>query len=242
MTTDSSRIIVAGLQVEVVRKAIKNVHLAVYPPNGRVRIAVPTRLSEDAVRLAVIGRLSWIRRRQRAFEGQPRETEREFVSGESHYVEGRRYRLRVVERDGPAAVRLRGGAALELTVSPKTSRAERAAVLERWYRARLRTLAATMFAKWEPIVGARPAHWGIRKMRTKWGSCLTQSGRIWINLELAKKPRACLEYIIVHELVHLLERCHNDRFRAHLDRCMPKWREVRDLLNSAPLAHDRWSY
>jgi predicted metal-dependent hydrolase len=230
------------MRVDVVRKDIKNVHLAVYPPKGRVRIAAPRRLSEDAIRLAIVTRLGWIRRQQRAFGEQDREGTREIVSGESHYIKGRRYRLNVVEREAPPTVAIRGTRKLNIFVRPGSSLKVRSAVLERWYRARLREQAADLFKKWEPLVGVRAAAWGIRRMRTRWGTCNTESSRIWINLELAKKPPVCLEYIIVHELVHLRERAHSDLFRALLDGLLPRWRSARDELNRAPLAHEEWTY
>jgi predicted metal-dependent hydrolase len=230
------------MRVDVVRKDIKNVHLAVYPPRGRVRIAAPRRLSEDAIRMAVVTRLGWIKRQQRVYEGQDRQSEREVVSGESHFVEGRRYRLRVTEQDTPAAVRVRSSRSLELVVRPGATREARAAVLDRWYRTRLRGHAAELIAKWQEIMGVEATAWGVRRMRTRWGTCQTESRRIWINLELAKKSRACLEYIIVHELVHLLERHHTDRFRALMDRFLPAWRSCRDELNRSPLAHEDWEY
>jgi predicted metal-dependent hydrolase len=230
------------MRVDVVRKDIKNVHLAVYPPRGRVRIAAPRRLSEDAIRMAVVTRLGWIKRQQRAYEGQDRQSEREVVSGESHFVEGRRYRLRVTEQDTPAAVRVRSSKSLELVVRPGTTREARAAVLDRWYRARLRGHAAKLIAKWQAIMGVHATAWGIRKMRTRWGTCQTESRRILINLELAKKSPACLEYIIVHELVHLLERHHTDRFRELMDRFLPNWQACRDELSRSPLAHEEWEY
>ncbi|MCL4222474.1 MAG: M48 family metallopeptidase [Phycisphaerales bacterium] len=232
----------SGMPVDVVRKDIKNVHLAVYPPGGRVRIAAPRRLSDDAIRLAVVTRLGWIRRQQLVYAGQERQSEREMVSGESHFVQGRRYRLRVIESEEKPHARIRSTRTLDLVVSPGSSRKVRASVLDRWYRARLREEAQTLIEKWQPIVGVRVARWGIRKMRTRWGSCHESNGHILLNLELAKKDRDCLEYIVVHELVHLLEREHNDRFRALMDRFMPAWRSHRDKLNKAPLANEHWQY
>jgi hypothetical protein len=230
------------MPVDVVRKDIKNVHLAVYPPAGRVRIAAPRRLSDDAIRLAVVTRLGWIRRQQQAYAGQERQSEREMVSGESHFVEGRRYRLKVIESNERPHVSIRGTRTLILVTAPGSSRDVRARVLDRWYRARLRQEAQTLIEKWQPIVGVRVSSWGIRKMRTRWGSCHESNGHILLNLELAKKNRECLEYIVVHELVHLLEREHNDRFRAFMDRFMPTWRLHRDKLNQAPLANEHWQY
>jgi predicted metal-dependent hydrolase len=242
VSTRAHEIDVNGLRVEVVRKAIKNVHLAVYPPNGRVRIAAPEHFDDEAVRLAVVSRLGWIRRKQENYVGQERQSAREFVTGESHYIQGRRYRLDVVEVVGQQSVAVRGGHTLELRARPSTSASEREQLLLRWYRRLLRGEVAELLAKWEPIVGVEVAEWGIKKMKTRWGTCNSDARRIWINLELAKKSPACLEYIVVHELVHLIERRHNDRFGELMDRLLPRWRVHRDELNRAPLAHEAWSY
>ena len=242
MSTESFEIRVRGLTVQVVRKDIKNLHLGVYPPNGRVRVAAPLRISNEAVRLAVIGKLGWIRRQQAGFKGQARQSDREMVSGESHYYLGRRYRLRLSEHNGPSRVFLPNRSTLELQVRKGSSAPKREQILWRWYRERLRELVPPLLAKWEPILGVHAAGFGIRRMKTKWGGCSADSRRIWINLELAKKPRQCLEYIVVHELVHLSERHHNDRFTASLDRHLPRWRHHRKLLNEVPLGYADWNY
>ena len=242
MNTERHEIRVSGLSVEIVRKAIKNLHLGVYPPNGRVRVAAPIAVSDDAVRLAVIGKLGWIKRQQAKFAVQPRQTKREMVSGESHYFLGRRYRLRVIEHDGPGRVVLRNRVTLELHVPRKSGAQGRERVLQRWYRERLRELVPSLLLKWEAILGVQAASWGIKRMKTKWGGCTVGARRIWLNLELAKKPVQCLEYLIVHELAHLIERHHNDRFVSLMDRHLPHWRLHRQELNSAPLGHDSWSY
>lgn len=228
--------------MEVVRKNIKHLHLGVYPPEGRVRVAAPTYVDDDAVRLAVVARLGWIRRRQAEFRRQDRQAQRRLVSGESHYVDGRRYRLAVVEHDGPPVVRLRNRRTMELRVRPNTDRDAREAVLQRWYRRRIRERLPALLAVWEPRVGVEVAEVRIRRMKTRWGTCNAGARRIWLNLELAKKPASCLEYIVVHEMVHLIERRHNDRFRALMDGIMPRWRACRDELNQAPLAHEEWTY
>jgi len=230
------------MEVEIVRKNIKNLHVAVYPPDGRVRVSAPLRLSDDDVRLAVVSRLSWIRRHQIGFRAQARQSMREMVTGESHYVEGRRYRLDVVEHNAPPTVRLRNNTILELCVRPGTNRDKREAILHQWYRARLKEQIATLVTKWEPIIGVSVSQWGIRKMKTRWGSCNTDARRIWLNLELAKKSLLCQEYIVVHEMVHLLERRHNDRFIALMDQFLPNWRHMREELNREPLAYEHWDY
>jgi len=228
--------------VEVVRKDIKNLHVGVYPPSGRVRVAAPLRLDDDAVRLAVISRLGWIRRRQAEFAEQDRQSQREFVTGESHYFLGRRYRLDLVEHDGPPSIHRVNNTAMELRVRPGTTPAKREALLQKWYRGRLRELLPPLLVKWERKVGVKVAEVRIKRMKTRWGSCNAAAGRIWLNLELAKKPSACLEYLLVHEMVHLIERHHTDRFRQYMDRSMPQWRLHRDELNRTPLSHETWSY
>lgn len=242
MATETRRFTVSGIAVEVVRKDIKNLHLGVYPPHGRVRVAVPRVVSDEAVRLAVIDKLAWIRRQKARFAQQPRQSEREMVNGESHYFLGRRYRLRVHEQDSPARVAVRGIASLDLFVRPGTDVGQREAVLQRWYREQLKALIPPLLEKWQPALGVPVAAWGIKKMKTKWGSCNVDARRIWFNLELAKKPPQCLEYIVVHELVHLQERHHNERFTALMDAALPNWRGLRDLLNQAPLGYESWDY
>lgn len=242
MSTERHRIEVRGLAVDVYRKAIKNLHVGVYPPDGRVRVAAPERMDEEAIRLAVVSRLGWIRRQQRTFQDQVRQSERQMVTGESHYFRGRRYNLDVIERDATPAVRLRNSRVMELAVRPGASRDKREQVLHGWYRQQLRSEVEALIERWAPRVGVQIPTWGIKKMKTKWGSCKTDAGRIWLNLELAKKPPGCVEYILVHELVHLLEWHHTDRFREIMDALMPNWRARRDELNSAPLAHEEWEY
>jgi predicted metal-dependent hydrolase len=228
--------------VQVVRKPIKNLHLGVYPPHGRVRVAAPLRVSDDAVRLAVVGKLGWIKRQRGRFEAQPRQSAREVVSGESHYVFGRRYRLRVVYAPGPAKVFLVGKATMELRVAQDASTEQRLLLLQNWYRQQLRERIKPLLEKWQKVLGVQLDGCGIKRMKTKWGSCNPEARRIWLNLELAKKPVQCLEYLIVHELAHLIERHHNDRFTALMDEHLPDWKARRALLNAQPLAHDTWGY
>lgn len=242
MNTSRYKVDVRGISVEVVRKEIKHLHVGVYPPHGRVRVAAPAHLDDEAVRLAVISRLGWIRRKQKAFEEQERQSQREIVTGESHYFQGRRYLLDVVEVAASPSVRLAGHATMELRVRPGSERQARELVLHRWYRQQLRKEIPPLLAKWEPRVGIAVAEVYIRKMKTLWGSCSAVARRIWLNLELAKKPPSCLEFIIVHEMIHFLERHHNDRFHERIDSLMPSWRQYRDELNRAPLAHEDWAY
>lgn len=240
MTTESRTLTVSGLRVAVVRKAIKNLHLGVYPPDGRVRVAAPLAVSDAAVRVAVIGKLRWIRRQREAFERQAREPARELVSGESHYFRGRRYRLEVVAASGPTTVTTRGHGTLVLHAHRGATLADREHVLHGWYRDRLRVLVQRLLDKWQPLLGVEVADWGIKKMKTKWGSCNARARRIWLNLELVKKPPACLEYVVVHELVHLLADNHGARFLALMDQRLPTWRRRRTELNAAPLGNEEW--
>ena len=242
MNTKKVEISVSGLAVQIVRKDIKNLHLGVYPPNGRVRVAAPLALSDDAVRLAIISRLGWIKRQRAKFEEQPRQSKREMVTGESHYFLGQRYRLRVVNHNGATIVVIRNKSTIELHVRQQITFEQRERLLQRWYRQQLKSLIPPLLGKWQNTLGVQVADWGIKKMKTKWGACSINPHRIWLNLELAKKPVQCLEYIVVHEMVHLLERYHNERFIALMEQHLPTWRVWREMLNHAPLAHENWSY
>lgn len=241
MNTESHWIIVNGMRIDVVRKPIKNLHLGVYPPNGRIRVAAPLRVSDEAVRLAVVSRLGWINRQTAKFVSQDRQSAREYVSGESHYYLGRRFRLRVVEGQGPRQVKVRSNT-LELHVPEDCDVTAREALFLKWQRTQLRTLAHPIIEKWSVAMGVAVAEWGIKRMKTRWGTCNVDALRVWLNLELIKKAPQCIEYIVVHELIHLLERHHNDRFIALMDGFLPKWRLLRDELNSAPLGHEDWQY
>lgn len=233
---------VNDLIVDVVRKDIKNLHLAVYPPNGRVRVAVPLLVDDEAVRLAVISKLGWIKRQQVQFAEQERQSEREYVSGESHYFQGNRYLLNVIYLDATPKVVIRNNTRIDLYVRPGSDPDQRERILLAWYRKQLREIVPPLIMKWEPILGVSVADWGIKQMKTKWGTCSIEARRIWLNLELAKKPVRCLEYIVVHELIHLLERHHNDRFTALMEKHLPSWRFLREELNREPLAHENWDY
>jgi hypothetical protein len=242
MSIEGHRIVVHGVPVDVVRKGIKNLHLAVYPPAGRVRIAVPLRVNDDAVRIAVASRLGWIKRHQARFRVQERQSARDYVSGESHYFLGRRYRLNVIEHAGAPQVTVRNKTIITLCVPPGSGGSTRQRVMLAWYRRQLKAWIPPLIAKWEAAIGVRVAEWGVKRMKTKWGSCSREARRIWLNLELAKKPARCLEYIVVHELVHLRERGHNERFTAIMDKYLPSWRLRRAELNHAPLSHETWNY
>ena len=233
---------VANIQIDIVRKDIKNLHLAVYPPNGRVRIASPLRIDDESVRLFAISKLSWIKRYRAKFQAQEREAKRDYVNGESHYYQGQRYLLNVQPTEGKAIVRLRNANQLDLVVKEGATTAQKESVMIDWYRTYLKSQIPSLIAKWEATLGVTVQDWGVKQMKTKWGTCNIEASRIWVNLELAKKSRNCLEYILVHEMVHLLERHHNDRFVAYMDHFLPNWRLLRDELNRAPLSHVEWEY
>lgn len=217
-------------------------HLAVYPPHGRIRLAVPQKTDEEVLRLFAISKLGWIKKHVKNFQEQARETQRDYVSGESHYFQGKRYILEVAEHNGYSKVQLDGTKKIRLSVPIGTSVEGKAKIMKEWYRKQLKMQIQPLVDKWEQIIGVKANDWGVKQMKTKWGACNTDAKRIWLNLELSKKPPICLEYILVHELVHLHERNHNDRFIQLMDQFMPKWRLHRNELNSLPIVHNDWGY
>lgn len=236
-----TQIRLGDLRIDVVRKAIKHVHLSVHPPTGRVRIAAPERIRLDTLRVFAIGKLDWIRRQQQALRAQARATPRDYVERESHQVWGRRYLLSVRELDAPPRVELRPRSLL-LQVRLGTDRSKREAFLEDWYRSQLRQAVLDLVALWALRLGVTVERVHIQRMRTQWGSCNPRASSIRLNTELAKKPRECLQYIVVHELMHLLEPRHGERFRALMDHALPSWQAVRAELNRLPVRHERWNY
>lgn len=242
MNISTSHIEIANLDIEVVRKDIKNMHLAVYPPTGRIRLAAPNHTDNEVIRLFAISKIAWIKRHIKNFQSQARETPRDFISGESHYFEGRRYLINVIEHEGRSRVEIKNHKELNLYAKPGSSKTERARIMKRWYRRNLKAAIPGILLKWEKIIGVQASEWGVKLMRTKWGTCNVEARRIWINLELVKKPKNCLEYIIVHELIHLLERNHNERFIELMDNYLPKWRVYRDQLNHLPISKSDLRY
>lgn len=235
MSIETRQLRIGGLPVELVRKDIKNLHLGVYPPAGRVRVAVPLTVSDEAVRLAVIGRLGWIRRQQAKFKAQLRQSAREMLQGESHYYLGRRYRLNLAETTGRQAVTLKGSTRLILHAHPGADAAARWRVLERWYREQLHELLGPMIERWAAVTGLAVPPWRVRWMKTKWGSCNPRAPRLWFNLALVKVPPECIDYVVLHELLHLVDASHGERFIEAQDNYLPDWRERRALLNAQPL-------
>ena len=236
-----TQIELGGVVLDVIKKNIKNIHLSVYPPTGRVRLAAPARMKLDTIRLFAISKLGWIRQQQKKLREQERESPREYLDRESHYVWGRRVLLTLVEADGPASVQLRHSKLL-VSVRPGTGEAAREAILANWYRQILKAEAAPLIATLAPRLKIAVNGFYVQQMKTRWGSCNPTAGTIRLNTELAKKPKVCLEYIVVHEVSHLLEPTHGPRFIALMDRFMPAWRETRALLNSLPARHERWNY
>ena len=236
-----SQIELGDIVVDVVQKDIKNVYLSVYPPAGRVRITVPEHMNLDTVRVFAVSKIAWIQKQQRKLRDQERETFREYLDRESHYVWGKRYLFKIVEADGAPAVELKARKMI-LRIRPSTSAEAREAIVSKWYREQLKVAISDLLAKWEPIIGVRVERFFVQKMKTKWGSCNTNRRSIRLNTDLAKKPKFCLEYILVHELTHLLERTHNHRFTALMDQFMPQWRDYREMLNTSPLTHEDWEF
>ena len=236
-----SQIKLGDIPVDVVLKAIKNVHLSVHPPTGRVRIAAPKRMSIDTIRVFAISKLDWIKQQQTKLREQERETPREYVDRESHYVWGKRYLLTVSESDEPPSVELKHSR-MVLRMRPGTDERRRQALMEAWYREQIKQAMPLLLARWQPLMGVRVERFFVQRMKTKWGSCNHKARTIRLNTELAKKPAECLEYVVVHELVHLLEPTHNARFVALMDRFMPKWQFHRQVLNRLPVRQEKWSY
>lgn len=237
----AEQIDLGDLRIEVVRKDIRNLHLSVLPPRGLVRIAAPTHMALDTIRVFVISRLAWIKNQQRKLQTQEREAPREYLERESHYVWGRRYLLKREERDAAPAIELRHGK-LVLQVRPATDEARCQEILEGWYRDQIRALVPELIAKWEPVMGVKVGRLFVQRMKTRWGSCNPRSAAIRLNTDLAKKPVECLEYILVHEMAHLLEPTHNARFAALMDLFMPAWQHLRKRLNQLPVRHEEWGY
>lgn len=236
-----SQIQLGDIALDVVRKDIKNVHLSVHPPTGKVRIAAPARMSLDNIRVFAIAKLGWIREQQKKLLEQERESPREFLNRESHYVWGKRYLLSVIERDEPAAVEL-AHSQLVLQVRPDADFARKQSLLEEWYREQVKAAVPALTSKWEPLMGVKVERLFVQRMKTKWGSCNHVARTVRLNTDLAKKPRECLEYILVHEMVHLIEPSHNARFIELMNWFLPNWRARQQTLNRLPVRHETWSF
>lgn len=226
------QILVNNIAIEVIKKDIKNLHLTVLPPDGRVCVSAPKKMADETIRLFIISKLSWIDKHRQKYENREIQTEREFVSGECHYFLGRRCLLNVIYIEkGRQEIKIRNKTFIDMTVREGATREQREGMLKEWYRTQLKQLIPALIHKWEPIIGVKVKDWGVKHMKTRWGTCNTTVRRIWLNLDLAQKSPACLEYIVVHEMVHLLERYHNDRFKEYMDRFLPNWSSIKDELN-----------
>lgn len=229
------------ISIDVIRKEIKNIHLSVHPPSGRVRLAAPRRMSIETLRVFAIAKLPWIRRQRKKLNEQERETPREYINRESHYVWGKRYLLQIVERDQAPSIEL-GHGKIILQVRPGTDAAKRREIVEEWLRDLLRGAVPPLIEKWEAVLGVRVKKFHVQRMKTKWGSCNPRLGSIRLNTDLAQKPRECLDYIMAHEMIHLIEPTHSARFVVLIDRVMPRWQSRRDALNRLPVRHENWEY
>ena len=237
MTTET--IWLGNILVELNRKGVKHVHLTVHPPNGRVTLVVPTETRLDVARAYAASKLGWIRAQQAKLRGQARETPRQFIERESHYVWGRRYLLSVRHAEAKPAVRL-SHRRIELTVRPGASEEKRAEVMHEWHKAMLHEAARELIARWEPRLGVHVSGYFLQRMKTRWGSCNHRAGHIRLNTELVKKPKDLLEYVVVHEMIHLIEPTHSERFVDLLRQHYPTWREARAELNQLPLTAEVW--
>jgi predicted metal-dependent hydrolase len=228
-----------GVTVDVEFKEIKNVHLSVHPPTGRIRISAPIRMDLDTVRVFAISKLEWIKKQQWKLREQEREPPREYLERESHYLWGKRYLMNVIEGDQTPSVEIKHNT-LQLHVKPGTSHERKQTVVAQWYREQVKAVTAPLLAKWEPIIGISVKKFYVQQMKTKWGSCNSSAGTIRLNTELAKKPKEHLEYVVVHEMTHLLEPTHNAHFIALMDKFMPSWQHRRDQLSQLPVRHEEW--
>jgi len=230
-----------NIKVDVVQKDIKNIHLSVYPPTGRVKISAPLRMELETIRMFAISKLGWIKKQQEKFRKQQRESERELITRESHYFLGKRYLLKVIKAEAVPLVNIKHDK-LILQVRAGTSTKQKQVILQEWYRQQMKELVPKYISIWEEKMKVKVQEFGIKKMKTKWGTCNREAKRIWLNLNLAKKPPECIEYIVVHEMVHLLERTHNAKFIAYMNKFLPQWKHIKEELNRLPVSHVEWGY
>ncbi len=223
------------IAIALTRKDIKHVHLSVHPPLGRVSLVAPTGTRVEVARAYAISKLGWIRDQQAKLRGQARETPRRFVTRESHYLWGRRYLLSVVEQNAKPSVRM-SHRRVTLTVRPGSGRAKREDVIHEWHKALLHEAMPPLIRKWESKLGVKVSGYFLQRMKTKWGGCNYREQHIRLNTELAKKPKDLLEYVVVHEMLHLVEPTHSERFIGLLNRHYPTWREARVELNELPIS------
>ncbi len=228
------------IEALIVRKSVKNLHLSVLPPNGWVRVTAPQNMNDDAIRTLLALRLPWIKKQQAKFSGQQRQTKRDYISGESHYFLGKRYRLQIVYKDESPKVTIKGKNKIILQVKLKSTAKKRQEVLTDWYRKELYYMVDKLMIEWQKKIGVKVSSWGIKQMKTRWGTCNHNKAKILLNLELVKKRLVCIEYVVVHELVHLIEKKHSEKFVALVTKYVPKWKSLKGELNSFILSYDEW--
>jgi predicted metal-dependent hydrolase len=240
MSTNATLLIVGNMEVFVIHKNIKNLHLSLLPPTGSIRVSAPNGTAEDVIRSFVAAKSTWIKNKQQKYKDQSRQTEREYVSGETHYFLGKPYQLKVVGDADKNELSIKGKNSFLLTTKADIAVDQKEQIFHEWYRQELRLVLDKLVKKWQPKIEATPTHWRIQKMKTRWGSCNHESGRVLINLELIKKPHHCIEYVVVHEWLHLIEPKHDDKFVALLDKHLPKWRQAKEELNRFILTYEKW--
>jgi predicted metal-dependent hydrolase len=240
MNTNQNKISVHGIEVETVKKDIKNIHVGVYPPNGRVRVAAPIKTTDETIKQIVLTKMSWIKKQQQRFKEQARQTKREYISGESHYFMGNRYRLNVIKTEVKPHIEIKRKTRIDMYVKPQATVEKKEKLFEEFYRQELKKQIPNLLIKWEKRTGLKVKEVKIKKMKTKWGTCNQKHQRIWLNLELAKNPQRCIEYVVVHEMTHLIEKNHTEKFKAKLKEYLPNWMHTKVELNSAPLSYSKW--
>jgi len=241
MSTNQGLLQVGGIEAVVLYKPVKNLHLNVLPPVGKVRVTAPQNMNDDAIRTFLATRISWIKKMQAKFKGQERQTPREYVSGETYYYFGKKFKLEVCEIEARPNVEIKGKTKIFLNIRPKTSVLKREEIIQNWYRDELRKFLGVAIDKWEKKIGIKTDSWGIRRMKTRWGTCNHKKKNIWLNLELVKKPESCIEYVVLHELLHFIEEKHSDKFTGLLNKYMPKWKSEKEELNRLILSHEEWN-
>ena len=235
-STPVYKLTVGDEEIDVYRKRIKHIHLAVYPPDGRLRISAPLRVDDTTLSIFVMSKINWIAK-QRAnlltLHSQRARPELQYNSGEHHLYRGQNYLLNIIRQQSGCRVEVRDDMNIDVYVKQHANEEQRRQILIEWYRSQLKQLIPPLIEKWQPLIGVEVKEWRVKKMKTRWGTCNISARRIWLNLELIKKPAICLEYVVVHEMVHFLERYHNARFKAHMDRFIPDWREIKLALNAS---------
>ncbi|SHJ18181.1 M48 family metallopeptidase [Lutispora thermophila] len=221
---------IEDIDIEVIKKSIKNMYISVYKPDGRVRITAPKKINDGDIWNFAVSKLNWIKKQRAKYQNMEIDPQKQYVSGENHYFQGRRYLLNVIYTRKRQRVEICNNR-MDFYIREGSTREQREKVMIEWYRSQLKKDISKFIEKWEQVMDVKVTSYGVKLMKTKWGTCNPVAKRIWINLELAKKNPRCLEYIVVHEMVHLLERHHNKRFYAYMDEYLPGWKEIKEELN-----------